>query len=959
MKQCAVKSWSLGVLFTTLCVNGALALSSLQSEFDLTSSLSHKKIHVTVVVPESMTRSLPELLDRARRSIPLAEERMGVPLIDDFAIYFDSRPDEHNGLTTVIPTNRISVHLEAPDLESSIGLAKDYLLETLVHEMSHMIVTQQRGGAFRYLDWVVGNTSRPLGAWPRWMHEGLAVWTEGAIGGRPQSGYIDLDVRLYADFVSRKHLSPLANSDLDGSRNANRVEEGELPYHFGYLLLDKWATDSKRAKPFSDLIAEAARSPGISFRVLFRTLGPKTLDDEFKEASKNWESTPLLPETHTTEAPFATNSRILGPFVGHAPETLNWIELPISDLSQPLIRARVQGESSVRGLTWDVSFSLPLQAFAVGADRWLVVYRQNPTLSDGGNFDANLSTQRLAAIFDVHGNKVCPLSLPGKLREAALENGKLSWVRSDDAGFAYLESAPLRFTDCALGAVTTEYRSAVPFERLSAPHRADDSLSFSRLGPSSTRFDDEIVWKGRIYKWRNPLSMPQHFASGILATEFSKEHWGPVWIDFSQHGAHLRRLPMRTGSSRSAIVDLGTGPHLIVKDARWEEDRLVECDATLLKTAPIAGDLAVSDLGPVSEKTSGAVGSRSYSAWPSIFPSFWIPSIVAVSGGFAFQGESFYSDLSNIWRGGTAVGYDTFLARPYASTSLAKTELNAGPFSVAAAQIYFMPTAVSLTPGGSALVQDRWGAALRLGSSWSWGPSGWRSDLSPELSYSKGTSTSVLAGYAEWIPGFGASLQSRYAQKASSPFFKLSKIRRAFSMDARFRYLKDFESYGSAQTQFPVLSSGVYLGLEGALSSAANYPASFFQFGGLPSLSTSDVPFTTRGFPSRLANGRAILRVDTEWGFPINAPNRALSWNRSRIASVEGRVIFESVSFTSILGQRYRVGRQYFSSLGGELDVWGSVLNYVNYRASLGLFKGFGHFGGTQFVLGLRSALDL
>ena len=202
----------------------------------LARSFEHQNIfgahRIRFVFPSSIVSQGNLLEEKSKQALQRAESTLGLFIRDSFDIYFALEPDFHNGLTTVIPSNRVVVHLEPPTSWESIGISVDYLEETLVHEFAHMITTQQRGGVFSWLSYLVGNTSRPVGAWPRWIHEGLAVWTEShacsktTLSGRAGSGYIDWELRQYAEYYARQKKHPLDNSDLDASSKFSQARVG-------------------------------------------------------------------------------------------------------------------------------------------------------------------------------------------------------------------------------------------------------------------------------------------------------------------------------------------------------------------------------------------------------------------------------------------------------------------------------------------------------------------------------------------------------------------------------------------------------------------------------------------------------------------------------------------------------------------------------------------------------------
>lgn len=72
----------------------------------------------------------------------------------------------------------------------------------------------------RSLSWaelfVWSSISSGAGAWPKWLHEGLAVWVELQKGGRGHSGIIDLQLRELAEYEHNENKSAFESFHLDG-----------------------------------------------------------------------------------------------------------------------------------------------------------------------------------------------------------------------------------------------------------------------------------------------------------------------------------------------------------------------------------------------------------------------------------------------------------------------------------------------------------------------------------------------------------------------------------------------------------------------------------------------------------------------------------------------------------------------------------------------------------------------
>ena len=74
----------------------------------------------------------------------------------------------------------------------------------------------------------------------------------------------------------------------------------------------------------------------------------------------------------------------------------------------------------------------------------------------------------------------------------------------------------------------------------------------------------------------------------------------------------------------------------------------------------------------------------------------------------------------------------------------------------------------------------------------------------------------------------------------------------------------------------------------------------------------------------------------------------------------EQRWVAETISWDSFNKlSRYKMGRQYFTSVGLENDLFAQVFHYSNIKNTLGIFKGFGVGGEWRVAWTLQTYLDL
>ncbi|MBX3129135.1 MAG: PD40 domain-containing protein [Polyangiaceae bacterium] len=136
--------------------------------------------------------------------------------------------DSANGSATALPYNAVRMYATAPDDMSALGEYDDWLSELLTHEYVHILHLDNISGIPALINKVLGKTSAPNQAQPRWILEGLAVALESEHtgGGRLRSSQFDMYLR--ADVLEGR----LARLD-QMSHAPRRWPSGNLWYLYG------------------------------------------------------------------------------------------------------------------------------------------------------------------------------------------------------------------------------------------------------------------------------------------------------------------------------------------------------------------------------------------------------------------------------------------------------------------------------------------------------------------------------------------------------------------------------------------------------------------------------------------------------------------------------------------------------------------------------------------------------
>jgi len=327
--------------------------------------------------------------------------------------------------------------------------------------------------------------------------------------------------------------------------------------------------------------------------------------------------------------------------------------------------------------------------------------------------------------------------------------------------------------------------------------------------------------------------------------------------------------------------------------------------------------------------------------------------MAASRDGYLLMAQTFFSDMQNIYSGTANAGYHSYVKRPFANFTIFRNSLSWGPWHRLGIWGGYNPEAPlnysqdRFSTGGGA--DSFFDIASTL-----------RSSLSLELNYLSAKSAGPLSAYRYLSPGLKLSLRSPKGHDIFENLAALPKSKAGFFSTSKVRLLKEGHIYQSVNLHTPLGSSEFQAHFEYGKSGLGNFPAAYFEWGGLYPLSTLSPTFLSRGFAPRIAAVPEIVRGNLEWGATLAHINRSVSWNRLRVNGLEARGIFETLSWDSYTpNARFRLGRQYFSSAGTEIDLNGQVFHYVIYKLSLGIFHGFGAVGENRATISLRSFLDL
>jgi hypothetical protein len=186
-----------------------------------------KTPHFTIVVEKDLEKYGQSVAGKAEEAFERLQKLTKKHPKNTYIIV-DHTKGFSNGSATFFPYPIIRLQPIMPDSTSSVGQYKDWLLELLIHEYTHILSFHNTKGLFTPLRWVLGSTISPGYFQPTWYQEGIAVYTESHLsnGGRLRS----------ASYNAYKKELKAFNVALANEQDTNLYPFGSAPYIYGGWL---------------------------------------------------------------------------------------------------------------------------------------------------------------------------------------------------------------------------------------------------------------------------------------------------------------------------------------------------------------------------------------------------------------------------------------------------------------------------------------------------------------------------------------------------------------------------------------------------------------------------------------------------------------------------------------------------------------------------------------------------
>lgn len=196
-------------------------------------------------------QGLSELAQRAARALEAAHQRLA-PLLghapkERVQVVLSDASDDANGSATAFLRPTMELFAPPPDDRSELNDYEDYLWNLVVHEYTHIVHLDQVGGVPAAVNFVLGQVWTPNGLQPRWLIEGLAVWSESAHSGSGRERSAIYDMYLRSEVLEDRFF---ALDEVTGA--PTRWPQGAVAYLHGARFME-FIGERYGAQGFSDL----------------------------------------------------------------------------------------------------------------------------------------------------------------------------------------------------------------------------------------------------------------------------------------------------------------------------------------------------------------------------------------------------------------------------------------------------------------------------------------------------------------------------------------------------------------------------------------------------------------------------------------------------------------------------------------------------------------------------------
>jgi len=811
---------------------------------------------------------------------------------------------------------------------------------------------------------MTGNISRPTGLWPRWIHEGLAVWGEGYTfnkslnskprSGRPHSGIVDFYKRQYSEISKRKNIILLTPKKMDGDQllnNVKAIDSGIIPYILGYELIQEWRTQKGSIPLF---IKKSSQQLGLSYRVIARKIG-QDLNKVFNIVEKRWRNTEISHSLSSSQyKKISSNKTIYGLKSQPLKNQIQWLESNSSGKTF----LKIKNETTTSSYLWPDSMAGISYFYSKSEDKLITLNTHHANHKKSIWVHQDYGLRKKIHLYNKTQKKIkyhCSFHHSffekNKLLDFSTKNNTLALITINEKSIYSIHETTLG-NDCQATPFKKVFQAPQALQRIENVSWNNDSQAWSFNISKNYNTHKDAFFDGTTNHSLTNSPMSQSFSAQehILTQIYHPSYWGPALV--SKQTGNVKLLNLSTGSWHSAL----NNNQVYFIEKYWDQDVLRV--SSLSDFTQNSSTFQSRSHSPFKKrKVKSLKKIKKYSIFPSIIPEFWIPFISATSDGIIFTGQTQFSDLTEKWSGSLFVGFDTFLSKPTAAFGLSRSSLGLGPIKSLSTGLsyshkYFSTINIS---------QNRINANLHLqthGLIFSY--INWKQSFG--ISHQQAEKiNATIPEHQITSPEFSMSLASPNGITHTSYSHKLAGSSSGFYFFQKLSWLKALEYQASLSTHYKIAKTALMLNADFAWTNIKNFPISFFSWGGTGVINTDNSGFLSRGYPVRFVDAQGVLRLAAEYAFSWGKLDMALPWNRLRLASLDTKFIYETISFDSLNPTSpYTFKGEFFGTAGLEVELWGSVLHYVPFRFAVGSYLGLNDVGGElRFALHLNASLPL
>lgn len=824
--------------------------------------------------------------------------------------------DSHNGFATPVPQNTIYVYAIPPLAHSSIGEYDNWLRDTAIHELTHIVNLSTTRGYSKVLRALFGTVVSINGMSPLNLIEAYTVYEETNLTkkGRGRSTYLHTMLRtaqkegtLNSDGIYRLSKAPYI---IDEWPLGNR------PYLDGYLLMEhvskKYGDDipGKISKHNAGVIPYY---PSYSFEQYTGKDIPELWDEMLSEKNTEYgrwneqiENTPVTKIEDVINDGFSNRIVSLSPsgkkLAFHKTSSDKKEKIVIYDLDRDTVikELSADGTSSIKWVNED---TIIYNRFHDEVDRsyyWLYSY----SLSKNSSKRIKDSQRTLYA----H-----PINTKDHCVVKAL-TGQMQIKISDKVVYTSPLFARLSFPVCVKinGKLAVYFVEKLPNED-EAIIRLFEGGTKETIYSSKGSIKDLKIKNGHIYFIDDPDGVFNIYMSDINGKNIIKRTnfiSGAFDLDVNSNDIYVSYYT--TDGFKIGRID------------KSEQHKQGPVKSSYIKELPIR------DL-PEIKMEEGETSS--YSPWKTLVPKFWVPAFAFVDGGFVAGGMTYGADSLFDHQYFLSGAYDSRTKSPYLSAAYINQSFYP-TYSIYA-------TTENMWVDDNAIIEDFTsgaGVSIPLDTSWSIGTGityHYRT-MDYEQKRIKRYGVYGLIGYGDTSTTWSAISDP---ESGLSGFLKYSIFPKA--MDSTY---SEYQIDSNLRFYIKLGSSHHVIAVNNDLSYSYGDPYMFFIAGGeFSSLIFGTKRYLMRGYPVSYFASRWMFVNNIEYRFPIVTINGGHNLFPIFFTKIHGAL----VSDNGFMGRDFK---RNFHSGGIELRASGYILYHLPVTLRMGLYKGTDYKKGRFFI---------